>query len=85
MIARQFRLMLQAGTFASQGKSRQEIAALTGQKDFVIRQCLEQSRNFTSDILKNALKDCLDTDYGIKSGAMQPETAVEILIVKYSR
>ncbi|MCJ7855150.1 DNA polymerase III subunit delta [Lachnospiraceae bacterium NSJ-143] len=85
MIARQFRLMLQAGVFASQGKSVQETASMTGQRDFVIKQCLAQSRNFTSDLLKKALRDCLDTDYGIKSGRLEPETAVEILIVKYSR
>lgn len=85
MVVRQFRLMLQAGTFTAQGKSPAEIASLTGQRDFVIKKCIQQSRNFTSDILKNALKDSLDTDYSVKSGKMGAEIAVELLIVKYSR
>ena len=85
MIVRQFRLMLQAGTFTAQGKSPAEIASLTGQRDFVIKKCIQQSRNFTADILKNALKDSLDTDYAVKSGKMGAELAVELLIVKYSR
>ena len=85
MIVRQFRLMLQVGIFTAQGKSPAEIAKLLEQRDFVIKKCIQQSRNFTADILKKALKDSLDTDYSIKSGQMAPDIAVELLIVKYSR
>ena len=85
MIVRQFRLMLQVGIFTAQGKSPAEIAKLLEQRDFVIKKCIQQSRNFTADILKKALKESLDTDYSIKSGQMAPDIAVELLIVKYSR
>ena len=84
MIARQFRLMIQAGGLTNSGKSQREICDLMGQKDFVVKMALNQSRNFTPDILKAAFKDCLNTDYGIKSGLLEGETAVELLIVKYS-
>ncbi len=84
MIARQFRLILQSGIFLSHGKSISDIAAITGQRDFVIKQCVLQSKNFTSDMLKNALRDCVKSDFSIKSGIIDAETAVEILIVNYS-
>ena len=84
MIARQFRLMIQAAGLTNSGKSQREVCELMGQKDFVVKMALSQSRNFTPDTLKAAFKDCLNTDYGIKSGMLQDETAVEILIVKYS-
>ena len=84
MIARQFRLMIQAAGLSNTGKSQKEICELMGQKDFVVKMALNQSRNFTPDVLKAAFKDCLNTDYGIKSGILDSETAVEILIVKYS-
>ena len=84
MIARQFRLMIEAAGLTNSGKSQREVCELMGQKDFVVKMALSQSRNFTPDTLKAAFKDCLNTDYGIKSGMLQDETAVEILIVKYS-
>ena len=85
MIARQFRLMLESGLLYSEGKSVLDMVKIMGQKDFVINQCLAQSRNFTSDILKKALKDCLETDYNIKSGLINGEMAVEALIISYSK
>lgn len=85
MITRQFRIMLEAGVLTASGKSVAEIVNLTNQKDFVIKKALSQSKNFTSEILKKAMSDCLETDYSIKSGLIDGETAVEMLIVKYSK
>lgn len=84
MITRQFRIIMQSGYLAKDGKSINEIAEITGQRDFVVRECLRQTKNFTFEILKNALDECLKIDLDIKTGMADAETAVEILIINYS-
>ena len=42
-----------------------------------------QCRNFTEEKLKNAIYECLETDMGIKSGKIEAQTALEIIIAKY--
>lgn len=84
MTARQFRIILQCQSLTKEGKSQSEIASITGLRDFVVRDCIGQSRNFTPEMLKNALKDCLDTDFAIKTGAVKDDIAVEMLIIKHS-
>ena len=81
MIARQFRLMLQCKTMEKEGAAK--IAAVTGQKEFIIKKTIEQSRNFTFDGLKEALERCLEADVAVKTGKMKDELAVELIIVEY--
>jgi len=84
MIARQFRIILQCKLFAAQGRRAGEIAELTGQRDFVIRQVLGQARNFTEESLIRALSDCLETDVSIKTGKLKDALAVELLVLRHS-
>ena len=60
------------------------IAAKLGLRDFAVREYLRQSKRFSVKGWEAALRECLDTDLAIKSGRMPEETAVELLIVKYS-
>lgn len=84
MITRQFRLMLECAVLSGQGLSEREIAARIGQKEFVVRKSLGQSRNFDRQILTEAMRDCLETDRSVKSGMLKPAEAVELIIIKYS-
>ena len=84
LIARQFRIMYQCSLLLKEGKTINEIIDITGQKYYSVKECSAQSRNFTAETIKKAIIDCLETDYNIKSGKIDDEIAVEIIIVKYS-
>jgi len=85
MITRQFRNIFQCQSMIKEGKTVSEIASLTGLRDFAVRECIAQSRNFTPDMLKAALKDCLELNYRLVTTAKFNDTvAVETLIIKYS-
>ncbi|MCL2420271.1 MAG: DNA polymerase III subunit delta [Defluviitaleaceae bacterium] len=84
MMARQFRLILQCKACAEKQMRQPEIASKLGLRDFIVRECLKQGQNFTTQRLVEALSDCQDTDSRIKTGLMDGELGVELLIVQYS-
>lgn len=85
MIIRQFRFILQCQCLLKEGLELSFIAQKLGQRDFVIKQWVNQSKNFSFEKLQKALEDCLKTDIQIKTGKMNSEMAVELLIIKYSQ
>ncbi|MBR5467917.1 MAG: DNA polymerase III subunit delta [Firmicutes bacterium] len=84
LVIRQFKIMLQCKVLSSEGKNLNEIKEITGQNYYAVKECTEQSRNFTAEALKNAVYECLETDTAIKSGKIDAEAAVELIIAKYS-
>jgi len=85
MIARQFRLILQSKYLSEKGLYKSEIAKKINQREFVISECLVQSKNFKKKVLLQALDDCLKCDIDIKTGKLQDKLGVEMLIMKYSQ
>ena len=84
MIGRQFNLLLQAKDLTGRGVDKSEILKVMGQPNFVVNKCIKQSNNFSIDDLKEGLKDSVETEAKIKSGLIDPNIGVELLIVKYS-
>ena len=82
MIARQFRLIHICAVLKKQGKSASEIARLTNLQDFVVKNILSQSRNFTGDAPQRILRYCLETDISIKTGLINEKLGVLLVIVK---
>lgn len=85
LITRQFRLILETKLFSENGLTQDAIAAKLELRDFAVREYLRQSKRFSAEGWKQAMRDCLQTDLDIKLGLRQEETAVEMLILKYSR
>lgn len=85
LISRQFRMILQSMLLSQAGMTNSAIAARLELRDFAVKAYLQQSRRFSPEGWKRALKDCLETDLAIKSGKMGEEAAVELLILRYSR
>ena len=83
MMARQFRLILQCGLLSADKMPSEAIAKELALHPYVAKECTRQSTRFTGAVLKQALRDCLDTDIAIKTGGMADRLAVEVLIVKY--
>lgn len=84
MVVRQFRLILQCMILYNAGEDMKSIGTMVGIRDFVVRECLVQSKNFTVKGLKKALEECIEIDTSIKTGIIDEEIAVETLILKYS-
>lgn len=84
MITRQFRIIFQCSELLKSGENNAGIAARLGQREFVVRECVKQSKNFSGNILMKAIEYCLETDINIKTGKMNGDLAVEVLIIKYS-
>ncbi len=85
MIARQFRLILQCKYVAVKKKyNNLQIANELGLREFMVRECMAQSKNFTLKTLMDAIKDCAKTDSDIKKGLISDKLGVELLILKYA-
>lgn len=81
MIARQVRLMLAA---SSAGRmSPDELARTLGQKPFVARKAAEQARNYAPAELRAFHDQVLAIDHGIKTGKVDAEGALEVLVGEF--
>lgn len=86
MIARQFRIMLQCKYLQSKKNyNSKQIAAELKQREFVVTNCLSQSKNFKLTTIMEAIKDCADCDSNIKTGLITPKLGVELIILRYSK
>jgi len=85
LITRQFRFILETKLLSESGHTNESIAAKLEIRDFAVKEYLRQGKRMSAEGWKQAMKDCLQTDLDIKLGKAQEETAVELLILKYSR
>lgn len=81
LISRQFRIILKSKSMSGSGIPNAEIAKKIGVPPFAVSGALKQANSFSYKMICKALNACLQTDYGIKLGKVEPETAVEMLIV----
>lgn len=84
MITRQFRIMLQSLYLFEDNASYNDISMVVGIRSFTVKDYIRQSKNFSVDKLKYALQKCLDVDVSIKTGKIDAEMGVLLLIVEFS-
>ena len=85
MIARQVRILLSVKELAGQRLRPDDIASQLGQRPFVIRKAVDQARGF-SDIELGALHDrILEIDQATKTGRVEAEAALELLVAETCR
>jgi DNA polymerase-3 subunit delta len=84
LIARHFNILVQVKELAELGYNNTVISQKTGQMPFAISKYINQSKNFTDQMLKEALETCTEVDEQVKTGRLIDKIGVEILIVKYS-
>jgi DNA polymerase-3 subunit delta len=85
MIARQVRILLGVKELAAQRLRPDDIAAKLGQKPFVVRKALEQARAFSDAELSRLHDRVLEIDHASKTGRMEAETGLEVLVVELCR
>ncbi|WP_250277488.1 DNA polymerase III subunit delta [[Clostridium] colinum] len=84
MIYRQFKIILQCKYLYNKNYNVSTIASEINIHSFIVKDALKQSKNFSIKTLLQALNECLEIDNNIKTGKIEDELAVELLIIKYA-
>jgi DNA polymerase-3 subunit delta len=83
MLSRQVRMIVRVKDLKSQGKSEAEIQnKLALASDFVLRKTSEQAGRYSLARLKGVYHKLLEADLAIKTGRLEPELALNILIAE---
>jgi DNA polymerase-3 subunit delta len=85
MLARQIRILIQVSELRSQGLKQQEIVSQLGLHPFVVKKTLAQASNFSMDQLLEAHRRLVETDWSIKTGNIDDELALDMLVVNLTR
>jgi DNA polymerase-3 subunit delta len=80
MIVRQFRLLIQVKELKAEGANAQTIAKELGIHPFPARKLHGQAAHFTAAQLEAVYRHLLETDVGIKSGEIEAEVALDLLV-----
>ena len=85
MIIRQFRIMLMVKAASDKRMPKSQMVKELGLRSFVVDEALNQGRRFSIEKLFHALSQCQDTDLKVKTGLINAEVGVELLILQYGR
>ncbi|MFQ6101810.1 MAG: DNA polymerase III subunit delta [Anaerolineae bacterium] len=80
MIVRQFRLLIQVKELKEGGATSRDIAQALKLHPFPARKLHSQATHFTGAQLEAVYRHLLDTDVAIKSGEIEPEVALDLLV-----
>ncbi len=84
LIARQFNLLMQVKELKKKGFSNKVIGEKVGLPGFIAGKYVSQAEKFSREDLREALEACVEAEEAIKTGRMNDNMSVELLIIKYS-
>lgn len=82
MIARHFRILLRVQLNAQAGASEKEIASKAGVPPFLVKKSIAQANRIGFSGIKNALEQILESDRAMKTGRIDPEIGLEMLMIR---
>jgi DNA polymerase-3 subunit delta len=82
MVARQVRILMGVKELAAQRLRPDDIAARLGQRPFVVRKALDQVRGFSEAELAQLHDRMLELDHASKTGRIEAETGLELLVAE---
>jgi DNA polymerase-3 subunit delta len=86
MIARQVQLILRIKDFSRKRATNREMQGKLGiTSEWVLKKTLDQSNRYSLSRLKDVYRKLLDTDISIKTGKMDPELALNVLVAELCR
>lgn len=85
LVSSQFKRLLVVQVMTSQGFGKKDIASKAGCPEWALRKYQSQCRAFTTEQLKQAVRDGVEYETAVKTGHMNDQMAVELFIVKYSK
>jgi DNA polymerase-3 subunit delta len=80
MIVRQFRMLIQTRELLDAGQGEGIIARELKTYPFIARKMIVQARNFSTQALERIYHRLLETDEAIKTGQMEGDVALDILV-----
>jgi DNA polymerase-3 subunit delta len=83
MLVRQYRQLMLAQALLKEGMSTQQIGGHLGLTpgSFPLRKIVEQASRFPADRLEQAYKRLLENDVAVKTGVLEADTSLELLVV----
>ena len=85
MIVRQYRILLQVKDYMGQGMRRDEIASALKLHPYPTEKAMRQARGYTMEQLQRIYDRLLETDVAIKTGRMEANLALDMLVVDLAR
>lgn len=82
MLARQFRLILEAKLFSEKGYTPGQLAQILQVPTFAVTKALRQGRKFSEDQLIDILDKLLELDVALKTGKGNPSLLLEVAIAE---
>ena len=82
MLLRQYRLLQHIKIMQYEKRGVDYIRSSLGVPGFAVDQYLRQASGYTGGQIKNAVRICFETEYSVKSGRIQPEGAVESVVIR---
>ena len=84
LIARQFNQLLQMKELKNQGYDQNSIASHMKIQPFIVKNSWRQMESFTYEELERAVRECVEAEEAVKTGCMNDQMSVEILIVMFT-
>lgn len=84
LIARQFNMLLQVKELKGKGYQNKAIGEKVGLPGFIAGKYVTQASHFKTEEIRDAVEACVAAEEAIKTGRMNDNMSVEILIIKYS-
>lgn len=84
LIARQFNLLLQVKELKGKGYQNKAIGKKVGLPGFIAGKYVTQASRFKTREIRDALEACVAAEEAIKTGRMNDNISVEMLIIQYS-
>lgn len=85
LLARQFHLIMQVKELTEEGHDQSSIGKKIGLQPFVVRNYVAYAKKYTTQALREAVEECVNTETKVKTGLMTDTMSVELLLVKFSR
>ena len=84
LIAREFNILLFTKGIRADGGGKDDVVKSCGVHPYYAGRYLSMCGRFTSEYLKEAVTDCIETETLFKQGRMNDVMGVEMLIIKYA-
>ena len=84
LITRQFNLLLQVKELTKKGYQNKAIGEKVGLPGFIAGKYVTQASRFETSDIREALEACVAAEEAIKTGKMNDNMSVELLIIQYS-
>ena len=81
LIVRQFQILMQVKDLGGKGYDNQTIAKKASIPVFIVRKNLGQARSFTMAQIRRALELGVQAEENVKTGRMNDQLAVELMII----